>query len=91
MQYCESKEISSKWTTVTWEFEAQFTHDMLQFCFGTLKNGESVSMDDITLVKEGTEENLVEDGDFAQNATAGWGSNWQDLTSSVRRLVVAFL
>lgn len=77
VQYCESKEISSKWTTVTWEFEAQFTHDMLQFCFGTLKNGESVSMDDITLVKEGTEENLVEDGDFAQNATAGWGSNWQ--------------
>lgn len=79
VQYCENKEISSKWTTVKWEFEAQFTHDMLQFCFGTLKNDESVSMDDITLVKEGTEENLVEDGDFAQNATAGWGSNWQGL------------
>ena len=77
VQYCESKDISTKWTTLTWEFEAQFTHDLLQFCFGMLKNNESVSIDDITLVKEGTEENLVANGDFAQNATAGWGSNWQ--------------
>ena len=42
-----------------------------------MKSGESVYMDDITLVKEGTEDNLVANGDFAQNATAGWASNWQ--------------
>jgi endo-1,4-beta-xylanase len=86
VQYCEDKDISTKWTTLTWEFEAQFTHDLLQFCFGMLKNNESVSIDDITLVKEGTEENLVANGDFAQNATAGWGSNWQGPTFKCEKI-----
>lgn len=86
VQYCEGKDISTKWTTLTWEFEAQFTHDLLQFCFGMLKNNESVSIDDITLVKEGTEENLVANGDFAQNATAGWGSNWQGPTFKCEKI-----
>lgn len=86
VQYCEDKDISAKWTTLTWEFEAQFTHDLLQFCFGMLKNNESVSIDDITLVKEGTEENLVANGDFAQNATAGWGSNWQGPTFKCEKI-----
>ena len=86
VQYCEDKDISTKWTTLTWEFKAQFTHDLLQFCFGMLKNNESVSIDDITLVKEGTEENLVANGDFAQNATAGWGSNWQGPTFKCEKI-----
>lgn len=86
VQYCEDKDIYTKWTTLTWEFEAQFTHDLLQFCFGMLKNNESVSIDDITLVKEGTEENLVANGDFAQNATAGWGSNWQGPTFKCEKI-----
>ena len=77
VQYCDTKDITTDWKTYTWEFEASFTHDMLQFCFGKLENGESVSMDDITLVKDETEDNLVENGDFAENATTGWGSNWQ--------------
>lgn len=86
VQYCEDKDISTKWTTLTWEFEAQFTHDLLQFCFGMLKNNESVSIDDITLVKEGTEENLVANGDFAQNATAGWGNNYQGPTFKCEKI-----
>lgn len=86
VQYCEDKDISTKWTTLTWEFEALFTHDLLQFCFGMLKNNESVSIDDITLVKEGTEENLVANGDFAQNATAGWGNNYQGPTFKCEKI-----
>ena len=77
VQYCEAKNLTTDWKTYTWEFTADFTHDKLQFCFGKMKSGESVYMDDITLVKEGTEDNLVANGDFAQNATAGWGNNWQ--------------
>lgn len=77
VQYCEAKNLTTDWNTYTWEFTADFTHDKLQFCFGKMKSGESVYMDDITLVKEGTEDNLVANGDFAQNATAGWASNWQ--------------
>lgn len=77
VQYCEAKNLTTDWKTYTWEFSADFTHDKLQFCFGKMKSGESVYMDDITLVKEGTEDNLVANGDFAQNATAGWASNWQ--------------
>lgn len=77
VQYCEAQNLTTDWKTYTWEFTADFTHDKLQFCFGKMKSGESVYMDDITLVKEGTEDNLVANGDFAQNATAGWASNWQ--------------
>lgn len=77
VQYCEAQNVTTDWKTYTWEFTAAFTHDKLQFCFGKMKSGESVYMDDITLVKEGTEDNLVANGDFAQNATAGWGNNWQ--------------
>ena len=77
VQYCEAQNVTTDWKTYTWEFTAAFTHDKLQFCFGKMKKGESVYMDDITLVKEGTEDNLVANGDFAQNATAGWGNNWQ--------------
>ena len=77
VQYCEAKNLTTDWKTYTWEFTADFTHDKLQFCFGKMKKGESVYMDDITLVKEGTEDNLVANGDFAQNATAGWASNWE--------------
>lgn len=77
VQYCEAQNLTTDWKTYTWEFTASFTHDKLQFCFGKMKSGESVYMDDITLVKEGTEDNLVANGDFAQNATAGWASNWQ--------------
>lgn len=77
VQYCEAKNLTTDWKTYTWDFTADFTHDKLQFCFGKMKSGESVYMDDITLVKEGTEDNLVANGDFAQNATAGWASNWQ--------------
>ena len=86
VQYCASQDISTKWTTLTWNFEALFTHDLLQFCFGMLKNNESVSIDDITLVKEGTEENLVANGDFAQNATAGWGNNYQGPTFKCEKI-----
>ena len=43
-------------------------------------------MDDITLVQEGTEENLVANGDFAQNATAGWGNNWQGPTFKCEKI-----
>lgn len=77
VQYCEAQNLTTDWKTYTWEFTASFTHDKLQFCFGKMKNGESVYMDDITLVKEGTEDNLVANGDFAKNATAGWASNWE--------------
>ncbi len=37
-------------------------------------------------LKEGTEENLVANGDFAQNATAGWGSNWQGPTFKCEKI-----
>lgn len=77
VQYCEAQNLTIDWKTYTWEFTAAFTHDKLQFCFGKMKSGESVYMDDITLVKEGTEDNLVANGDFAKNATTGWASNWQ--------------
>lgn len=77
VQYCEAQNLTTDWKTYTWEFTAAFTYDKLQFCFGKMKSGESVYMDDITLVKEGTEDNLVANGDFAKNATTGWASNWQ--------------
>lgn len=75
VQYCAAYEMSKTWSTLTWEFEAAFPHDKLQFCFGQV--GGSVSFDNLVLVKKGTEDNMIKNGDFAEDSVEGWANNWQ--------------
>lgn len=75
VQYLATKDVSPEWVTYEWKFKANFTHDKLQFVFG--KHGGDISFDNLVLVKDGTEKNLINNGDFAEASTNGWSNNWQ--------------
>lgn len=75
VQYLEDKDVDTDWSTCEWKFKANFPHDKLQFIFG--KHGGTIGFDNFVLVKDGTEKNLIDNGDFAKESTAGWGNNWQ--------------
>ena len=62
-------------------FTANFNIANLSFKFGTMEG--KIFMDDIVLVKEGTTENLVADGDFENGETfnSGWQFGWNKPTT----------
>ena len=49
---------------------ANFPIDKLQFVFGNV--GGTISCDDFKLTKAGSDENLIENGDFAKESARGW-------------------
>ena len=83
VQYCEAQKATTEWATLTWKFDALFTHDLLQFCFGKL--GGTIDFDDIKLVKDGSDANLVANGDFATDDISAWGNNWQGPSYAIKQ------
>lgn len=63
-------DITNDYSTLTWEFTANFPIDKLQFVFGNV--GGTISCDDFKLTKAGSDENLIENGDFAKESAHGW-------------------
>ena len=74
VQYLEAKVAGEDWATVEWTFDAAFPLDKLQFVFG--KHGGFIAFDNLVVKKDGSDENLVENGDFANPVTSGWTNNW---------------
>lgn len=70
VQYMATYDISGDYSTLTWEFTANFPIDKLQFVFG--KVGGTISCDDFKLTEAGSDENLIENGDFAKESASGW-------------------
>lgn len=70
VQYMATYDISEDYSTLTWEFTANFPIDKLQFVFG--KVGGTISCDDFKLTEAGSDENLIENGDFAKESASGW-------------------
>ena len=70
VQYMATHDISEDYSTLTWEFTANFPIDKLQFVFGNV--GGTISCDDFKLTKAGSDENLIENGDFAKESARGW-------------------
>ena len=70
VQYMADYDITNDYSTLTWEFTANFPIDKLQFVFG--KVGGTISCDDFKLTKAGSDENLIENGDFAKESAHGW-------------------
>lgn len=75
VQYLAEHEFDDNWDTYTWNFEAAFPHDQLQFVFG--KHGGFVGFDDLQVIDEATGENLFDPMDFEDGKANGWGNNWQ--------------
>lgn len=74
LQYLGGYNIGTDWSTYEWKFDAKYTLDKLQLVFG--KFGGTISFDNLVLVKDGTEDNLIDNGDFTVASTDGWGNNW---------------
>ena len=70
VQYMADYDITNDYSTLTWEFTAYFPIDKLQFVFGNV--GGTISCDDFKLTKAGSDENLIENGDFAKESARGW-------------------
>ena len=70
VQYLADYEITKDYSTLEWEFTAEFPIDRLQFVFGNV--GGTISCDDFKLTKAGSDENLIENGDFAKESARGW-------------------
>lgn len=70
VQYLADYDITKDYSTLTWEFTANFPIDKLQFAFGFV--GGTISCDDFKLTKAGSDENLIANGDFAKESASGW-------------------
>lgn len=70
VQYMADYDITKDYSTLKWEFTANFPIDKLQFVFGNV--GGTISCDDFKLTKVGSDENLIENGDFAKESARGW-------------------
>lgn len=70
VQYMADYDITNDYSTLTWEFTANFPIDKLQFVFGNV--GGTISCDDFKLTKAGSDENLIENGNFAKESARGW-------------------
>ena len=79
VQYLAAYSVEAgEWKTLTWNFTAQFDLDTFQFVFGTYTG--TLDMDDLKLVKEGSDENLIANADFSGKHIGGWSTNWQGPT-----------
>lgn len=81
VQYVGPQNLSSEWVSLEWKFTSNFTLDQLDWVFGSAVG--NLCIDNIRLVKDGTEENLVVNGDFAQRTTKGWVKTGGNILSIV--------
>ena len=70
VQYEASYDFTTSWKTFTWNFSAKFPLNELDFVFG--QYGGSIFFDDVTLKEEGSDTELIMNGDFEGELTANW-------------------
>ena len=76
VQYEASYDFTTSWKTFTWKFTAKFPLNELDFVFG--QYGGSIFFDDVTLKEEGSDTELIVNGDFEGELTANWEKiSWQ--------------
>lgn len=63
---------ANKWTTVSKTFTTDGPMTMLQFVFGGKYKGKTLYFDNISLTKEGSTENLIENSDFKTADLGHW-------------------
>ena len=76
VQYLASYAVEAgDWKTLTWYFTPDYTLDKFKFVFGTYTG--TLDIDDVVLVKQGTTENLISNGDFSLKHIQGWSMDGQ--------------
>ena len=74
VQYLATYTVGTDFTEYSWEFDAAFSHDKLQFVFGKLKG--KIAFDDLSIKEKGSEVEMAENGSF-DGDLQGWSNNWQ--------------
>ena len=72
-QYLADPQVPNEWGNLTWEFTAADDLEQLQWAIGFM-DGE-LDFDDVKLVEAGSDVNLVVNGNFNEESTAGWRKN----------------
>lgn len=86
VQYEAEYSFTPLWKTYTWNITARFPLNELDFVFG--KYGGSIFFDDVVLTEEGSDKNLIVNGDFESELTAHWEKiSWQ---SGISFKIVSF-
>ena len=82
VQYLSAYQITDAFKTFTWEFNAQYPNDKLQFAFGLI--GGKVYFDNVSCVEKGTTNDLVVNGNFESNDLSAWEVNtWNGQTMAI--------
>ncbi|MBE6341334.1 MAG: endo-1,4-beta-xylanase [Bacteroidales bacterium] len=74
VQYLGDPATTKSFSELTWEFEASFPHDRLQFVFGLAKG--DVCIDDVSCKEKGSDVEMIVNGSFDEPSTEGWSVNW---------------
>ena len=70
VQYLAAVNLKSEFDEYTWKFTANYAIDKIQFAFGLI--GGKVYFDDVSCVEEGTETDMVINGDFESDDLSKW-------------------
>ena len=70
VQYLASYQLTPSFQEYTWEFQAQYPNDKLQFAFGFI--GGKVYFDNVTCKEKGSDEEMVVNGDFESDDLSNW-------------------
>ena len=70
VQYLAAVNLKSKFDEYTWKFTANYAIDKIQFAFGLI--GGKVYFDEVSCVEEGTDTEMVINGDFESDDLSKW-------------------
>ncbi len=82
VQYLASYRLTSSFQEFTWEFNAQYANDKIQFAFGLI--GGKVYFDDVSCKQKGSDEEMVVNGNFESDDLSKWEIiSWAGQTMSI--------
>ena len=74
VQYLDWKNLTTEFVEYTWNFASTWANDYFYFQFGKLDG--NIYFDDISLKKEGSDVELVQNGSFSHWDLSSWSNNW---------------
>ncbi len=74
VQYLAVFKLGNSFTTCTWEFQAAFPIDKVQFFMGKIPG--KIYFDDVTCKEKGSDSEMVPNGTFDGTDISAWSANW---------------
>ena len=74
VQYLAVFKLGNSFTTCTWEFQAAFPIDKVQFFMGKIPG--KIYFDDVTCKEKGSDSEMVPNGTFDGADISAWSANW---------------